>query len=259
MKIVAADDELIALEVLVDAIKEAEPTAEVVAFRTGREVLDYLSENSCDVCFFDIEMRDMNGIELAYEAKKYNPKINIIFVTGYSEYSQNAFEVRASGYVLKPATAVKIAEEIRNLRNPVEEGKNTYDFYVRTFGNFDVYAKGEPIIFKRSRSKELLAYLIDRKGAGATKKEIALILFPNQEYERRVEDYINKIYREMTRSLDEAGFGDIVVKKRNYYAIDPEKIRCDRYDFEKGKASAIKAYMGEYMQQYPWASFKVIR
>ena len=110
-----------------------------------------------------------------------------------------------------------------------------------------------------SRSKELLAYLIDRKGAGATKKEIALILFPNQEYERRVEDYINKIYREMTRSLDEAGFRDIVVKKRNYYALDPEKIRCDRYDFEKGKASAIKAYMGEYMQQYPWASFKVIR
>ena len=217
MKIIAADDEIIALEVLVDAIKEAEPTAEVISFRNGRDVLDYIAENSCDVCFFDIEMRDINGIELAYEAKKFNPKINIVFVTGYSEYTKNAFEVRASGYVLKPVTAVKIAEEMRNLRNPVEEDKNTYDVYVKTFGNFDVYAKGDSIVFKRTRSKE------------------------------------------MTRSLNEAGIGDIVVKKRNYYAINPDKVKCDRYDFEKGKSSAIKAYMGEYMQQYSWASFKVSR
>ncbi len=259
MKIVAADDEVIALEVLVDAIKEAEPTAEIVSFRSGRDVVKYLSENSCDIAFYDIEMRDMNGIELAYESKKFNPKINIIFVTGYSEYSQEAFEVRASGYILKPVTAVKISEELRNLRNPVEDDKNDYDVYVKTFGNFDVYTKGEPIIFKRSKSKELLAYLIDRKGAGVTKKEIASIIFPNQLYERRVEDYINKIYREMTRSLNEAGIGDIVVKKRNYYAINPDMIKCDRYDFEKGKTSAIKAYMGEYMQQYAWASFKVSR
>ena len=259
MKIIAADDETIALEVLVDSIKEAEPNAEVISFKTGKEVLDYLSENTCDICFFDIEMRDMNGIELAYEAKKYNSKINIIFVTGYSEYTQDAFEVRASGYVLKPVTAVKIAEELRNLRNPVEEDKNSYDVYVKTFGNFDVYSKGDPIVFKRSRSKELLAYLIDRKGAGVTKKEIASILFPNQDYDRKVEDYINKIYREMTRSLNEAGLGDVVVKKRNYYAINPDKIKCDRYDFEKGKSSAIKAYMGEYMQQYSWATFKISR
>ena len=142
MKIIAADDETIALEVLVDSIKEAEPNAEVISFKTGKEVLEYLSENTCDICFFDIEMRDMNGIELAYEAKKYNSKINIIFVTGYSEYTQDAFEVRASGYVLKPVTAVKIAEELRNLRNPVEEDKNSYDVYVKTFGNFDVYSKG---------------------------------------------------------------------------------------------------------------------
>ncbi|MBO4347460.1 MAG: response regulator [Lachnospiraceae bacterium] len=259
MKILAADDEILALEVLVDAIKDAEPTAEIVSFRSGRDVLDYLSENTCDVCFFDIEMRDMNGIELAYEVKKFNPKANIIFVTGYSDYTQDAFEVRASGYVLKPVTSVKVAEEIRNLRNPIEENQKNFDVYVKTFGNFDVYSKGEPIIFKRSKSKELLAYLIDRKGAGVTKKEIAAILFPGHEYERRVEDYINKIYREMTRSLNEAGIGDIVVKKRNYYAIDPDKVKCDRYDFEKGKSSAIKAYMGEYMQQYMWASFKVAR
>ncbi|MCR4648724.1 MAG: response regulator [Lachnospiraceae bacterium] len=259
MRILAADDELIALEVLVDAIKEAEPTAEIVSFRNGKDTISYLSENQVDVCFFDIEMRDCNGIELAYEAKKFNPMVNIVFVTGYSEYSKDAFEVRASGYILKPVTSVKIAEEIRNLRNPIEENKNSYDIYIKTFGNFDVYSKGEPIIFKRSKSKELLAYLIDRKGAGVTKKEIASIIFPNQEYDRKVEDYINKIYREMTRSLNEAGIGDIVVKKRNYYAINPEKIECDRYDFEKGKTSAIKAYMGEYMQQYSWAHFKVSR
>ena len=71
MRILAADDEAIALDVLTAAIKEAEPEAEIVAFRSGVEVLEYLSANACDVCFLDIEMRDYNGLALALEAKKY--------------------------------------------------------------------------------------------------------------------------------------------------------------------------------------------
>ena len=257
MTILAADDEAIALDVLTEAIKEAEPEAEVVSFRSGVEVLGYLSSNACDVCFLDIEMRDYNGLALALEAKKYNPRINIIFVTGYSQYMGDAFGMRASGYVMKPATADKIREELQFLRNPLDSTDEEARVKVKTFGNFDVYANGEPVIFKRTKAKELLAYLIDRKGAGATKKEIAGILFPDSEYDRKVEDYINKIYREMLRSMTELGIDDVVVKKRNYYAIDPDKVSCDRYDFEAGKISAIKAYMGEYMTQYAWASFKI--
>lgn len=256
MKIIAVDDENMALEILSDAIREAEPEAELYSFSNGTTALDYLERYPCDVCFLDIEMGDMTGIELAYQVKQLYPYANIVFVTGYSDYTQTAFSMRASGYVMKPATASKIREELDNLRNPLPETDDS-KIKVVTFGNFDIFVNGKPLLFKRTKSKEMLAYLIDRKGTGSTKKEIAAILFGEGVYDRKVEDYINKIYKEMTRSLKEAGIVDILVKERNYYAIDPKKFICDRYEFENGKQYAVNKFRGEYMNQYSWAEFKL--
>lgn len=256
MKIIAVDDEKMALEILAEAIKEAEPEAELDVFSNGTSAVEYLENNSCDVCFLDIEMGDMTGIELAYKVKQFYPAANIVFVTGYSDYTQTAFSMRASGYVMKPATASKIREELDNLRNPIAE-ENDSKVKVVTFGNFDIYVDGKPLLFKRTKSKEMLAYLIDRKGTGSTKKEIAAVLFGENVYDRKVEDYINKIYKEMIRSLKDEGISDILIKERNYYAIDPKKFLCDRYEFEAGKQYAVNKFRGEYMNQYSWAEFKL--
>lgn len=256
MKIIAVDDEKMALEILAEAIKEAENDAELEVFSNGTSAVEYLENNACDVCFLDIEMGDMTGIELAYKVKQFYPMANIIFVTGYSDYTQTAFSMRASGYVMKPATAVKIREELDNLRNPIADEVES-KIKVVTFGNFDIYVDGKPLLFKRTKSKEMLAYLIDRKGTGSTKKEIAAILFGENVYDRKVEDYINKIYKEMVRSLKEEGISDILIKERNYYAIDPKKFLCDRYEFEEGKQYAVNMFRGEYMNQYSWAEFKL--
>ncbi len=256
MRIIAVDDEIMALDVLAEAIREAEPEAELNAFSSGTLAVEYLEKNACDVCFLDIEMGDMTGIELAYKVKQFYPNANIVFVTGYTDYTQTAFSMRASGYVMKPATASKIREELDNLRNPIEEISDS-NIKVVTFGNFDIYVNGKPLLFKRTKSKEMLAYLIDRRGTGSTKKEIAAILFGEGVYDRKVEDYINKIYKEMVRSLKEVGISDILVKERNYYAIDPKKILCDRYEFESGKQYAVNSFRGEYMKQYSWAEFKL--
>lgn len=258
MRILAVDDERPALELLTEVIEEAEEDAVVIPFDSPDAVLEYVRTETCDVCFLDIEMPEMNGLELAYQIKSIKPDVNIIFVTGYSQYASNAFALRASGYVKKPATYDKVKAELDNLRFPVQyfEGKEK-DLCVVTFGNFDVYSQNRPLIFKRTKSKELFAYLVDRKGTGATKKEIAEILFRDTEYDRKVEDYLNKIYKEMVRALKSSGHGDVIIKERNYYAIDYTKIRCDRYDFEDGVQNAVNSYHGEYMNQYSWASFKI--
>lgn len=253
MTILALDDEKMALEVLSEAIKKADSSANVITFTSGIECLKYITENSCDTVFMDIEMRDINGIELAREIKNINEKVNIIFVTGYSEYMSPAFKLHASGYILKPVSVQAVKDELLNLRNPIIE--NNMNIIARTFGNFDIYANGNPLIFKRTKSKELLAYLIDCKGAGATKKEIAAILFPETEYNRKMEDYINKIYKEMKRVLKDANIEDLIVKERNYYAINPELIKCDRYEYDLENLETHKAYKGEYMKQYSWASY----
>ena len=95
MKIIAADDEKLALQNLTKAIAEAEPEAELVTFSEPEEVLDYAKDHPLDVAFLDVEMGTMTGIEVAKQLKIRYPKINIVFVTGYDKYMAQAKTIAA--------------------------------------------------------------------------------------------------------------------------------------------------------------------
>ncbi|MCR5676682.1 MAG: response regulator [Agathobacter sp.] len=251
MVILAVDDERAQLELMVEEIRSVEANAEIHPFHLPMDALAYIRENNVDVIFLDIHMPQMGGIEMAKEIKKIKPTVNVIFATAYDDFSYDAFQVHASGYIMKPVSGKQIAKELENLRYPVvrrDEG-----IRVTTFGPFDIYVNGESIHFGRAKSKEVLAYLIDKRGAGVTKKELAAAIFEDREYSRSTQDYINKILREMEKALKDANATEIYVKKMNYYAVDPSKFRCDMYDYIDGNVEGINAFRGEYMTQYSWA------
>ena len=83
MKILAVDDEIIALEGLVKSIKEADSNAEVFSFRFADDAIKFMETSTCDVAFLDIEMYGINGVSLANILLKMNPNINIIFSTDW--------------------------------------------------------------------------------------------------------------------------------------------------------------------------------
>ena len=123
MRILAVDDNELALEELVSAIRAARPLDEVHGFSLPSGLLAFAGANDCHIAFLDIEMWGMNGLELAAALKKIKPAINIIFVTAYAKYMDDAFALRASGYVLKPATREAVEREIEKLLHPVDNGQ----------------------------------------------------------------------------------------------------------------------------------------
>ena len=254
MQMIAVDDENAALSVLMDAIAEATTEqysdVHIEGFRSTGEALLYAKEHAVDVAFLDIEMREMTGLELAKKLKGISPKINIVFVTGYSEYMKQAISLHASGYLTKPVRAEDVAEELDNLLHPIEV---TEEITIRTFGNFEVLCNGKPVEFERSKAKELLAYLVSRGGATVTRKEIAAILFENQESDIKTQDYISKIYRSLRMTLKSIHAEDILIKGRNLYGVDLSKVSCDAMDYLNGLPYAINLFQGEYMSQYSWA------
>ena len=134
MNIIAVDDEQSQLNILTRAINEAMPDAAVYSFTRQSEMLAELSQNLFipDVCFLDIEMPGKTGLELAVTLKQMYPKVNIIFVTGFSKYAIDAINLRSSGYILKPATCDKILAELGNLRTPPpvsEKKRNTRSMF----------------------------------------------------------------------------------------------------------------------------------
>ena len=151
MKIIAVDDEKIALKGLLLSIEKAAPNAEVFGFRYASDAIDYMKTEHCDVAFLDIEMKGINGVELARALKEINPDINIIFATGFGSYRDVAFDIHASGYLIKPITVEGVKRELENLRRPVAPPRR---IKIKTFGNFEALYNGSPIVFKYQKSKE---------------------------------------------------------------------------------------------------------
>ena len=247
MKIIALDDEELALEGLMDAIRACAPNAELHGFSYAEDVLVFLRDHSCDVAFLDVEMAGINGVELAEQLKLRNPDVNLIFATGFSGYQGSAFALHASGYLMKPITAEKVKRELDNLRRPVPEEKR---IQVQCFGNFEVYLDGIPLEFKYHKTKELLAYLVDRKGALCTNGEIIAKLFGDDNHNA----YLRSLRKDLLDTLETAGCADVITQQRGKLGLVPEAIRCDYYDWCDGKRMG-NAYLGEYMAQYSWSEY----
>jgi len=253
MNIYAIDDEKLALTALVRAIEEAVSDATVYSFSKPSELIKSLPEIPCDVAFCDIHMPGITGLELAKEIKLVYPKVNIVFVTGYSEYTGEAMGLRASGYVKKPVTREKIEEEMQNLRHPIEVRDDSKKVYVQCFGNFEVFVDGVPVKFSRARAKELFAYLIDRQGASCTMNEVAAVLFEDGDDSKSMKTHLRVIVNALQSALKDAGAKNVIIKEFNKISVNVKAISCDYYTYKASPMDSFNSYRGEYMAQYSWA------
>ena len=246
MRAIAVDDEPLMLGALTKAIKASGDITAVTDFTSCEEAVEFVKSNTVDIAFLDINMRGMGGLNLAKKIIDFCPTCRIVFCTGYEEYAIRAFKLHASGYLMKPISANDVQTEIDNIKGIRQKEKL---LSVKCFGNFEVFAKGEKITFKRSKTKELLAFLVDRKGAGVTVAEIGVALWENDQAEKN-QNYIHQLFRDLRHSLEAVDAAEIFERNNYFYSINPEKIDCDYYAYLKnGKPE----FRGEYMSQYSWA------
>lgn len=251
MRILVVDDEPNILEGETQLIRRCVPQAEVFAFSSSLEAAAWVERNPAEIAFLDLQMPDLHGITLAWRLKESCPRLNIIFVTAYPDYYQPAIQLRASGYLLKPLEEAAVLEELENLRYPVAAS----GLFVRCFGNFEVFFEGRPVRFRYLKTKELFAYLIDRRGSLVSRDELITILWGG-ETERN--SYYKQVQRDLRDVLERAGSGDALMKQRGGLGLDPARIRCDYFDWMRGLPSGLNAFSGEYMRQYDWAEATLV-
>lgn len=247
MLVYAIDDEKAALYYLEEAIRECLPEEEIVTFDNPTKLLEAFKGRQADVVFCDIEMPVMNGIELAKELTKIREKLNIVFVTGFSEYAMDALNVYASGYVMKPCDVEDVKKALTRLRYPISK-----DVKVKTFGNFDVFVKGVAVKFRSPKSKELLAYLVDREGALVSRMEAAAILYED-DFSRIIQQQLSHNAKRLQEDLESSGVKGLF-NIDNGYSVDLSNVDCDLVSFLKDDESV--KYLGEYMEQYSWAEYR---
>ena len=247
MRIFAVDDESKALRALCRAIAQSAPDAEVRKFDRPEDVIAAVEGGEVpDVLFSDVNMPCMNGVELTKALMLRCPRLNVIFATGYDDYMRDALSLHVSGYLKKPVTAEDVRLELDNLRHPVRPSPHRVRF--QCFGNFEVYIDGHPVIFRREKTKEYLAYLVDRETL-CTGAEIAARLWASNVNA----SYLRTLRKDLTDTFTAAGCGDVLINEWQRRGIRTGLVDCDYNDWKEGKPWAINAYRGEYMAQYDWA------
>lgn len=109
-----ADDEPLLRDALRRQLAEAWPELEVVAeARNGREAVRLFEERHPDVCFLDIHMPGLSGVDAANHIGR---RAHLVFVTAYDHYAVQAFAQGALDYLLKPVEQARLAETVSRLK-----------------------------------------------------------------------------------------------------------------------------------------------
>lgn len=116
-----ADDEPLLRDELSNLLAIAWPELEIIArARNGREAIKQFEALAPDVCFLDVHMPGITGVDVARHIKD---KAHVVFVTAYSQYAVEAFAQGALDYLVKPVESVRLAETVARLKARIDSGQ----------------------------------------------------------------------------------------------------------------------------------------
>lgn len=254
VRIIVLESQRGGLAALEEALKALCPQGEVVGFSGAGRMIHWLRERggAFDVAFLDMDLPGVSGPVLAQGLREMAPRGNLIFLADGPQYMAEAFRLRASGYLRRPVGQEELAEELENLRYPVAQA-GPPKLRVQAFGNFEVFYGEKPLRFRRSRTRELLAYLVDRRGAACSMGELISILWEGRPDTASVRSQLRSLITDLRGTLQEVGQAELIRKERDRIALDPRRVDCDYYHFLAGDRSGANAFRGEYMTNYSWA------
>ncbi len=109
-----ADDEPLLREALTRQLAQAWPELQVVAqARNGREAVEQFEALQPQICFLDVHMPGLSGVEAAHHIGR---RAHLVFVTAYDQYAVQAFAEGVLDYLVKPVEAARLAETVARLQ-----------------------------------------------------------------------------------------------------------------------------------------------
>lgn len=254
MTYLAVDSSADALQRLREMLAVLRPDAELLCFEDSPEALAAAREREIDVAFLAAEMPELNGIDLGRYLKELYPLVNLVYLSHDPEYGFAALSLHASGYVLKPASEEALRRELEDLRHP-EAQKARKRVFAQTFGNFELFVDGKPVAFKYTRTKEIVALLVNNRGAQTTNGEIIGSLWEDDGDPEKKASYLSNLRQDLQNTMTKLKLTNIIVKQRGSLGIAADKIECDLYDWLTKKKESKYQYLGDYMNQYSWAEY----
>lgn len=125
--IILVDDEKVILAGEIPILEEVFPNDVVTGFAKPSDAVAFAKTNPVALAFLDIELGRFSGLDLCRELLNINHRTNVIFLTGYRDYSFDAWSTGASGFMLKPLTAAAVRAQFARLRRSFPDGGGTME------------------------------------------------------------------------------------------------------------------------------------
>lgn len=120
-----ADDEPLLRTTLTRLLGESWPELRVVAqARNGREAVEMFESLHPDICFLDVHMPGISGVDAA---RMIGRRAHLVFVTAYDQYAVEAFTQGALDYLVKPVERARLADTVQRLKARLQAAKPTAD------------------------------------------------------------------------------------------------------------------------------------
>ncbi|WP_037286772.1 response regulator [Saccharibacillus sacchari] len=211
MRAMLIDDEkpaLAHLERLIRADGRLEPVALCTSAREG---IEWLDKERIDAVFLDIGMPEMNGLEAAEHIQQRYPGIAIVFVTAYSDYAVEAFDLQAIDYLLKPIGPARLQKAIARIvpdsseaeaaaAGGIDAASQTSEMPgVLMFRRLELYdsaaRKVRPVKWRTAKSQELFAYLLHQGEQWVPRGELTDLLWPSMPGDKAATHLHTSVYQ----------------------------------------------------------------
>jgi two-component SAPR family response regulator len=280
IKVLLVDDEPPILDELGYLLGKYADVEVMGAFTDPRQAIEYLQQRPAgdlalpDAVFLDIDLPYSNGLETARKMRTINADMIIVFVTAYSAYALESFQVHPLDYLLKPIQESQMDAAVKQIRKQVgllQAGSrsNNGAIRIKCFGNFSMTVSGQDQIrWGTRRVKDLLMYLIDLEAAPVSHKDLASAIF-NGVMDKKAQNNLYVTihnFRRLLRDIDPKGER---LRFQDNMILDIAPGTCDYTDFmsfarsnavinsgnARAAAAVLQSCRGGYLQDvdYDWA------
>ncbi|MDE6834492.1 MAG: LytTR family DNA-binding domain-containing protein [Ruminococcus sp.] len=129
MNIAICDDEPVFLKQLHNRIRSMKiPDCEVHEFTSGRDLLSFYVKGMYEVIILDVEMPELNGLETAERIRQIDKSVIISFLTNYSEFAVQGYDVGAFRYILKNQPDYMYTKQLNSIIDECKQRFRTFTF-----------------------------------------------------------------------------------------------------------------------------------
>lgn len=262
----AAGDQL--LRDIADTLCMAAGSNDMVARVGGDEFAIYSSDFS-DI----IKAKERLRIIIAAVYRQVSPGLSVSISAGVAIYPRDGktfdelyqkadlalYRAKITGrnrYVIYDETMAEMPAYTAAVPADGQAGRQS-DVYIRTFGFFEVFICGEALLIHNTKAKELLALLVDRRGAYVSQGDIISCLWENESVNKVTLARLRKAAMLLRNVLKEHQLEELVESRKGFRRLNTKMVHCDLYDYLSQKPEYRHLYRGTYMANYSWGELTI--